>query len=274
MDIKKFSGCKDYMWAVNLHRIGLEMVGLWPNPNKCTKKNLWPGIWVNIVFNLLIFVSNIPMICGIIQVWGNMVFVINNLRSTLPLLTVTVKYVIIRWKRTVLLLNVNMMEEDWMAFKLDGERDVMIKRAHTARLIMTIGYVLVIISFFTIIILAYFGFPVMYVTNSTDRHKSLPLKTYHFYDIDRSPQFELIFFIHTITILLFAIIYMSVDIFLVVMILHICGQLENFRCRLINLISCKNFNKVLNNIVATHLRLIRYEFLTIELLTELLQKFY
>jgi len=153
------------------------------------------------------------------------------------------------------------MAEDWMAFKLDEERDVMIKRARIARLIMMIGYVLTIMGLLTIIIPPYFGFPVIYVTNSTDRRKLLPLETYHFYDTNKSPQFELTFFIQILTTLFAAIIYMSVDIFLIVMILHICGQLENFRCRLINLISYKNFHKIINHIVSTHLRIMRYEFL-------------
>ncbi len=126
---------------------------------------------------------------------------------------------------------------------------------------MMIGYIFIIIESFTFIVFPCFGIQVIHVMNSTDRRKFLPLATYHFYDINKSPQFELTFFIHIITSLLLTIIYMSVDILLVLMILHICGQLENFRCRLNNLISCKNFNKVLNNIVGTHLRLIRYEFL-------------
>ncbi|KYN50366.1 hypothetical protein ALC57_00003, partial [Trachymyrmex cornetzi] len=87
-----------------------------------------------------------------------------------------------------------------------------------------------------------------------------PLETYHFYDTDKSPQFELTFFIQTVTLLMAMTIYMSVDIFLIVMILHISGQLENFRYRIINLISYKNFNKIINRIVATHLRIMRYEF--------------
>jgi len=153
------------------------------------------------------------------------------------------------------------MAEDWMAFKLDGERDVMIKRAQTARLIMMIGYVLVVIMILTVITLPCFGIQIIYVTNITGVRKLLPLKTYNFYSTDKSPQFELTFFIHSLTALLGGTIYMCVDFFLVLTVLHICGQLENLRCRLINLISCKNFNKVLNNIVATHLRLIRYEFL-------------
>ncbi|EGI63384.1 hypothetical protein G5I_08111, partial [Acromyrmex echinatior] len=238
-----------------------EIVGLWPKPNKYTKKYLWPKIWIGIILILLIFVSNVPMIRAIIKVWGNMVLVIDNLHTTLPLIVVSVKYIIILRKRMVILSIINMMAEDWMAFKLDEERNVMIKRARTARLIMMIEYGLTIMGFLAIIIPPYFGFPVTYVTNSTDRRKSLPLETYHFYDTDKSPQFELTFFIQILTTLFAATIYMSVDVFLVVIVLHICGQLENFRRRLINLISYKNFNKILNNIVATHLRLIRYEFL-------------
>ncbi|XP_018376849.1 PREDICTED: uncharacterized protein LOC108770055 [Trachymyrmex cornetzi] len=261
MDITKRSGYRDFMWAVNLHRVGFKMVGLWPKLNKCTKKSLWPEIWFGIVLILLIFVCNIPMICAVIQVWGNMLFVINNLQTALPQLMVSLKYIIIRRKQTVLLSIVNMMAEDWMAFKMDEERDVMIKRAQTGRLIMMIGYALVVIGFLTLIILPCFGIQVTHVTNSTGRYKALPLETYHFYNTDKSPQFELTYFIQTVTTLLAAITYMSIDIFLVLTVLHICGQLENFRYRLINLISCKNFNKVLNNIVTTHLRLIRYEFL-------------
>lgn len=152
------------------------------------------------------------------------------------------------------------MAEDWMVFKHFTERNMMIRRARSARLIMVFGYILTIIGFLTVIIPPYFGTQI--TTNFMNRSKLLPLETYHFYNADKSPQYELTFFIHMITVLLAATIYMSIDIFLVLIILHICGQLEIFKCRLVSLVLCKNFNKVLNNIIATHVRLIRYKFLT------------
>ena len=88
------------MWAVNPHRIGFEMVGLWPKLNKCTEKNLLSKIWVGIIFILLIFVTIVPMIYAIIQVWGNMISVISNLQTTLPFLIASLKYAIIRRKQT------------------------------------------------------------------------------------------------------------------------------------------------------------------------------
>ncbi|XP_018354235.1 PREDICTED: uncharacterized protein LOC108755617 [Trachymyrmex septentrionalis] len=261
MDITKSQGYMDFMWAVNPHRIGFEMVGLWPKLNKYTEKNLLSKIWVGIIFILLIFVTIVPMIYAIIQVWGNMISVISNLQTTLPFLIASLKYAIIRRKQTVVLSIVNMMADDWIAFKQNRERNVMIKQAQTARLITIIGYVCVIIAFLTSIILPCFGISVVYVANLTNVSKPLPLKMYHFYDTDKSPQFELIFFIQTVTMLLASTIYMSVDVFLIIMVLHICGQLENFRYRLIDLTLCNNFNEILNNIIEIHLRLIRYEFL-------------
>ncbi|XP_011057647.1 PREDICTED: uncharacterized protein LOC105147964 [Acromyrmex echinatior] len=259
MDITESSGYRDFVWAIELHRLGLEIIGLWSNSEKF-KKSLWPKIRVGVISILLIFIS-IPTICAVMRVWGDMILLIDNLQITIPILIVSVKYVILRWKQTVLWSIMNMIAEDWMAFKLDGERNVMIKRAQIARFIMIIGYVLAIIGFLSVIVPPYFGIQIMYATNFSNQSKLLPLETFHFYDTDKSPQYELTFFIHVITTLLAAIIYMSVDMLLILIILHICGQLENFKYRLLNLVLCKNFNKVLNNIIATHLRLIRYEFL-------------
>ncbi|XP_018376865.1 PREDICTED: uncharacterized protein LOC108770068 [Trachymyrmex cornetzi] len=246
----------DFMWAIELHRLGLEMIGLWSNTEKF-KKSLWPKIRVGVILILLIFIS-IPTICAVMRVWGDMVLLIDNLQITIPILIVSVKYVILRWKQTVLWSIMNMIAEDWMAFKLDGERNVMIKRAQIARFIMIIGYVLAIIGFLSVIVPPYFGIQIMYAKNFSNRSKLLPLETFHFYDTDKSPQYELTFFIHIITTLLAAIIYMSIDMLLILIILHICGQLENFKYRLLSLVSYKNFNKVLNNVIATHLRLIRF----------------
>ncbi|XP_071576929.1 odorant receptor 10-like [Temnothorax nylanderi] len=257
MDITESTGYRDFVWAVELHRLSLEVIGLWPKTEKFAKKCLWPEIRVGIVLILLIFIF-IPMISMVIHVWGNMILVIDSLHITLPLVTVLAKYVIMRWKRTVLFAIVNMMAEDWMAFKHFTERNVMIRRARSARLIMIIGYVFVVIGFVTVTIPPYFGIPILCTTNFMNRSKLLPLETFHFYNTDKSPQYELTFIIHIISTLLAATIYMSIDIFLVLIILHICGQLEIFRCRLVSLVLCKNFNKVLNNVLMTHLRLIRF----------------
>ncbi|XP_036140775.1 uncharacterized protein LOC105835039 [Monomorium pharaonis] len=256
MDTTKSSGYKDFMWAVELHRLGMGLVGLWPKTEKFIKESLWSEIRVGIIFILLLFIY-LPMLSTVIRVSDNMILLIDSLLIAVPTLIILIKYIIMQWKRTFIFVTINMMAEDWMTFKQDAERNVMIRQARTARLVMMIGYIIAILGVLTVIVPPYFGSQIQYTMNLTDRSKLLPLETFHFYDAKKSPQYELTYFIHSITAWLGAVIYMSVDIFLILTIFHVCGQLENFRCQLVNLVSCKHYNKVLNNIIATHLRLIR-----------------
>ncbi|XP_029168650.1 odorant receptor 22c-like [Nylanderia fulva] len=257
MDISKSLGYKDFVWAVQLHRLGLDLIGLWPSTDEA-KKSHGSNIRVGFVFVMVMLGSGVPLIWALIRVWGDMVLMIDNLRITLPLIVVTAKFIIMRSKQAVLLSIVNMIAEDWMALKLAAERDVMIRRARIARLLIIFGYIIMTLAFVMLIIFPCFGIQIRHVTNLTDRNKPFPLQTYYFYDTDPSPQFELTFLTQVITISLAAVIYTSIDAFLGLVILHICGQLENFRDRIVNLISCKDFNKALSNSVMTHLRLIRF----------------
>ncbi|KYN30842.1 Putative odorant receptor 13a [Trachymyrmex septentrionalis] len=249
---------KHFIWAVELHRLGLKLIGLWPSTDEISKKKLGSNIRMGFIFITVIFVSGVPLVWALIRVWGDMVLMIDNLRITLPLIVVLFKFIIMRWKRKVLLSIVNMMAEDWISLKLNTERDVMIKRARLARLLIIFGFVLMIFAFIMLIIFPCFDIQIRHITNLTDRKKPLPLQTYYFYDTDKSPQFELTFFVQAVTISLAGIIYTSVDAFLGLVIFHICGQLENFRRRLVKLILCKNFNLALNNSIVHHLRLIKF----------------
>ncbi|XP_039307770.1 odorant receptor 22c-like isoform X3 [Solenopsis invicta] len=213
MDITEPSGYKDFMWAIHLHQLNFEILGLWPKDDIYEKNNLWSKFRISIILCLIIFVAFVPTINAVIQVWSNMILVIDNLRIALTLLAALLKYVTILRKRTGIL---------------------------------------------GAIIPAIFGIQILSVTNHTDQHKALLFLTYDFYDSDKSPQFELTFCIHIVSLVLVGNVYMFVDSFLVLIILHVCGQLENFRCRLINMVSCKNFDRKLNNIVASHLRVIRF----------------
>ncbi|XP_025074886.1 odorant receptor 13a-like, partial [Pogonomyrmex barbatus] len=248
----------DFVWAVELNRFGLELVGLWPKMNEAVENDFTSDLRIGIIFIIVTFVSGIPLICSLIRVRHDMILVIDNLQITLPLMVVSMKLIMMRWKRTAILPIIKMMAEDWMALKPDIERNVMLKRGRTARLIIICGYMLMISAFTMIIIFPCFGVPFRRLTNLTDRNKPLPLQTYYFYDTDKSPQFEFTLIIQAMTIFLAAITYTSVDAFLGLSILHICGQLENFRRRLVNLVSCKNFDNALCENVIAHLRLIRF----------------
>ncbi|XP_070170090.1 odorant receptor 10-like isoform X2 [Polyergus mexicanus] len=258
MDISKSSCYRDFEWAIELNRLTLNWIGLWPINDKVGRKKFGSDIRMGLTFITITFFFLIPLVCALMRVWGDMVLMIDNLRITLPVLSVLLKFVIMRWKQSVVLSIISMVREDWTTLKLDAERDVMIKRTRTARLIIICAYVLMIFALIMVTIFPYFGLPFRRLTNLTDRDKPLPFQTYYFYDTDKNPQFHLTYLTQVITVFLATIIYTSVDSFFGFVILHICGQLENFRRRLVNLVVGKEFNKALRNNVVTHLRLIRY----------------
>ncbi|XP_039307778.1 odorant receptor 43a [Solenopsis invicta] len=258
MDISKHSGYRDFTWAVELNRFGLQLIGLWPKSNEEPKHKFASDLRIVIIFIIVTFVSGIPLTCSLIRVWGDMLLMVDNIQITLPLLVVSWKLIIMRWKQTALLSIIKIMTEDWIELKTTKERDVMIKRAYVARIIVISGYVLMVLAFIVVVVLPYFGFSLRHLTNLTDPGRPLPLQTYYFYDINKSPQFELTYVIQAITIFLAAVTYTSVDAFLGLAILHFSGQLENFKNRAANLVSCPNFIYALSNNVMNHMRLIRF----------------
>ncbi|KAM0732891.1 Odorant receptor Or2 [Formica fusca] len=258
MDITKHSGYKDFVWAVELHRISLEVIGLWPGTDKAAKDSFLSDLRVSVIIVIVTFLSVVPLICSLVRIWGDMILMIDNLQATFPLLMVLLKLIIMRWKRTAVSFIVTMMAKDWVELRVDRERCVMIKRARAARLVVICGYALMIFAFTLLIILPSFGLHFRPVTNLTDHGRLLPLQAYYFYDTDKSPQFELTLIIQAVTTLLSAITYTSVDSFFALTIFHICGQLENFRHRLVGLASRKDFDSTLRDNVQTHIQLIRF----------------
>ncbi|XP_039307759.1 odorant receptor 43a isoform X2 [Solenopsis invicta] len=247
MDISEHTGYRDFVWAIELNRFGLKLIGLWPKIDNVIKGNYTSDLRVVLIFVMITFITGIPLVWSLLRVRHDMILVIDNLQITLPLMIVSLKLFVMRWKRT-----------DWIASKSNIERNVMMKRARTARTIVICGYVLTTLGFVMVIIFPLVGVPYRRLTNLTDRDKPLPIQTYYFYDTDKSPQFEITVAIQAITCFFASVAYTSIDAFLGLAVFHICGQLENFKYRLDNLISCKNFYSALRSNVITHQRLIRF----------------
>lgn len=90
----------DFIWAVQLNRLGLELIGLWPKSGEVSKNKFASDLRVIIIFVIIGFISGIPLTCSLIRVWGDMILMVDNLQITLPLLVVLLKLVIMRWKQT------------------------------------------------------------------------------------------------------------------------------------------------------------------------------
>jgi len=88
------------VWAIELNRFSLELVGLWPKTNEAVKNTFVSDLRIGVIFFIVTFLSIIPILCSLVRVWGDMLFIIDNLQITLPLLVISLKIVIIRWKHT------------------------------------------------------------------------------------------------------------------------------------------------------------------------------
>lgn len=156
---------------------------------------------------------------------------------------------------------VNMIAEDWVKWKSVQERNIMIRRAQTARIIITCAYSIMGIAIFLfVLILPGFGLSVRLTTNITDSGKTLPLHTYHFYDVTQTPQYELTYISQAIYIFFAIISYTGIDNFLGLVIFHIWGQLDILKSRLAHLHRYMDYHEALRNSVEQHIRLLRLDF--------------
>ncbi|XP_072752167.1 odorant receptor 10-like [Anoplolepis gracilipes] len=209
-------------------------------------------------FLVIAFVGVIPSIYSLVRTWGDMLALIDNLQFSLPLLSATIKLVVIQWKKPDLTLALNMISNDWLKAKSEKEQRVMIKYARRARTILIFGYVFMIIADCLLIFPPCFGLSLRYITNITDPDKILPLQTYYLYDKDQSPYYELTFTAQALLSIISALCYTGVSNLLGLLVFHLCGQMENLKERLINMRQRKTFYDDLTFIVEDHIRLIKY----------------
>jgi hypothetical protein len=89
----------DFVWAIELNRFGLKLVGLWPKIHEVIE-DYTSDLRIVIIFVIITFISGIPLVCSLLRVRHDMILVIDNLQITLPLMIVSLKLVVMRWKRT------------------------------------------------------------------------------------------------------------------------------------------------------------------------------
>lgn len=152
----------------------------------------------------------------------------------------------------------NMIAKDWTKTRNDQERNLMIRRAQTARIIIICSYCIMGCQCFIVVVLPVFGMSMRLTSNITDPGRPLPLQSYYIYDITKKPQYELTFISQTIYVVLGMMAYTGIDNFLSLLVFHICGQLDILKNRLQHLDKHINYHKLLKRCIAKHIRLLRF----------------
>ncbi|XP_025161016.1 odorant receptor Or2 isoform X2 [Harpegnathos saltator] len=235
----------------------LRVVGLWPPDNCDTREAIKSKIRLLYNFMTMFFILTIPILISLIRVWGDMTLMIENMQFSIPFVNTTFKISVIWYKQADLLPLINMIERDWMKPKMKEERDVMLRHARIIRAIAMCG---MFGAVFAIIVISGFpslGLQLRQVTNLTDSGKPLPIPSYYLHDVSKSPQYELSFLAQVFAMIACGCFYTAIDHFLGLLVLHVCGQLENLYLRLSRMEKYSNINAALEYNVQDHVRIIR-----------------
>ncbi|XP_039312107.1 odorant receptor 43a-like isoform X2 [Solenopsis invicta] len=247
----------DLEWAIGLHRCMLKIVGLWPQQSRDQYEKFFSKFRMLFNATAVVFILIIPALAQLINVWGDMIQIIDNLQITLPFLVTILKVFIMWYKKKDLLVLTNKIMKDWTRVKMDEERNVMVKKAKITRLILKVGIFVTALALLSKLSSEFFKEYIWRVNNLTNYERSLPLPTYYWYDVTSSPKYELTYLAQAIGLFTGGITYIAVDNFLGLLILHVCGQMENLHLRLLHFGKDPDFKAVLKYNVKDHIRLIR-----------------
>ncbi|RLU20945.1 ObirOr5-U22 [Ooceraea biroi] len=254
MGDSKYSRRNGFEWAVKLNRAGLNLLGLWPNPEETSREKIMSNIRVLFTF-LVVTILLVPCLHSLIKVHCDIMLTTDNLQFTLPILSNIIKLPIFWWKKKALAPLVKMIVEDWLKTKTTDEKNTMIKWALRARIIITCTYHVIVMGFIMLFGMPIIGKSLTMTPNITDSGKSMVIQTYYIYDVAKSPQYELTIISQFISLSTIAILYIGVDNFFGLCVFHICGQLSIMRNRLKH--SHENFRTLLKNNVKYHIRLLK-----------------
>ncbi|XP_011861769.1 PREDICTED: odorant receptor 43a-like isoform X2 [Vollenhovia emeryi] len=257
MDDSKYTGYQDFEWAVKLNRIALDLIGLWPKIVQNQRQKIMYNFRVFIVFLGVTCGVMIPCVHSLIRISGDIMLMLDNLHYTLPATSCSIRIIIFWWKKEAIIPIMNMIAEDWIISKSAEDRNIMIRYAQNARIIIICAFCIMGVACIFNIILPGFGISVRLTSNITDPGKPMPLQTYYIYDITKRPQYELTFISQAICIVISILSYSGIDNFLGLLIFHICGQLDILKNRLTHLDTYINSHDMLKSCIMKHIRLLR-----------------
>ncbi|XP_011861190.1 PREDICTED: odorant receptor Or2-like [Vollenhovia emeryi] len=257
MEGSEYSEYQDLEWAVKLNRVSLKLMGLWPKAQQNSRDKLIRNLHVLVTFLVIVIGILIPAVHSLIMIHSDLMLVIDNLQFVVPCMNCAIKIIIFWWNKEAVATIINIIAEDWQRSKNVQERNMMIRRAESARIITTFGYCLMGLSYIFIVFLPAFGLSIRYLSNITDPGRPMLIQSYYMYDVTKTPQYEITYVVHSISAFCAFTCYVGIDNFLGLIVFHICGQLDILRHRFICSDKFMDFHVVLKSCVMDHSRLLR-----------------
>ena len=128
------------------------------------------------------------------------------------------------------------MAEDWKSSKTKEELRIMWKNAKLSRLIsvtiISLAEGTIVAQFAMVMYFGYSEAKRQAGNNLTERFRPLYMNADFFYNVQRTPQYEITWLFQCSSTIFAASAFSSVDAFFAVLVLHLCGQLNNLRERI------------------------------------------
>ncbi|KYN31397.1 Putative odorant receptor 13a, partial [Trachymyrmex septentrionalis] len=255
--IKTSQEFKNLNFAIGWNRFNLSLVGIWPDPlqNPKQKSGLSRCRFMLASFFMLGFVC-IPQSANLVFIWGNVDMMTENLATAnIPVANSFMKAFTIWRKRKVLKLLVNFFYQDWYTSKTSDERTIMLKNAKLVRKISIWCTILTQTLLIIYIVLKISAI----IFSPGDSARPMIYTAYFPFDATKSPIFELICACQILSAFSGTVAYTGSDSFISMLVIHVCGQFENLREKLKNLVNDPNgvktsqeFKSELRQIVMRH----------------------
>ncbi|XP_029159983.1 odorant receptor 4-like [Nylanderia fulva] len=251
---------KDLSYAFTLSRQCLRLLGVWPDPY--VSLNIFrPNIRFLIVVCILSIYVIVPQLTNMLRAWGNVSLMVEYLASANFCLMALSKLIATWYHGETLRTLMTSVVTDWRTSN-PWERDTMLNIARRGR---SLAFKCGIAATCTVTFYVSLNLLKFY-RNVHLPQRNLVYRFSHFpYNIQKSPNYEITFFIQLSGGVYSALINCTVDCFVSILLLHMCAQLINLRMTLNNLvgelanksISSSRFKGGLRMIAIRHQHLIR-----------------
>ncbi|KAL0117877.1 hypothetical protein PUN28_008929 [Cardiocondyla obscurior] len=251
---------KNLNYAFALSRQSLRLLGIWPDPFVPMSDSHRLSIRFVIVSCFLCLYVFMPQITNVMLAWGNITRMVENITAANYSLLALCKLISTWYHGKTLRGVMAMVMTDWLTSKNDGERNTMLNIARRGRTLSLRCYGVAGFGCMFFLFMNFLKF-------RRSMHQPQRILVYHFsylYNINKSPNYEITFFIQILCGLYTALVNSSIDSFVSIILLHICAQLINLRTALRNVvdelakgsISSSEFKKELGAITMRHINLI------------------
>ncbi|XP_029670058.1 odorant receptor 4-like [Formica exsecta] len=252
---------KDLSYAFTLSRQCLRLLGVWPDPQ--VSLNIFrPNIRFIIVTCILSLYVIVPQLTNMFRAWGNVGRMVEYVASANFSLMALCKLVATWYHGETLRTLMTSVATDWRSSGNTWERNTMLNIARRGR---SLSFKCCVAATCTVTFYVSFNL-IKFYRNMYLPQRNLVYRFSYPYNIQKSPNYEITFFIQLSGGVYSAIINCTVDCFISILLLHVCAQLINLRMTLNNLvdelanrsISSLKFKEGLTAIAIRHQHLIRF----------------